>query len=98
MLFGGEYYLTSTYEEELDVFMRFNEDDGYNSLVIIDEYLRIEHYKTICSELDINYSIRWLTADSLIDDRFKNVFIHEVFDAVAQDFVVKNWTLLGFFR
>ena len=84
-----------SYETEKDVIEWFFESDEFNSLVIIDEYLRIERYKEMRGEY--NCGVTWLTNSSKGGNRH-DIFIHEKFDTLAEDFIVDNNAVIGFFR
>jgi len=94
-LFMGEYYIASSYDEEENAIAEWYDTENYNSLVIIDEYNRIERYKEMTGDMDV--SVLWLTAESRPEEGKKIIFINEKFNAMAQDFVVNHWAMLGFF-
>ena len=95
-LFMGEYYIASSYNEEENAIAEWYDSENYNSLVIIDEYNRIERYKEMSGDMDV--SVMWLTAVSRPEEGKKIIFINEKFNAMAQDFVLEHWAMVGFFR
>lgn len=95
MLFEGQFYVAYTYETEKDVIEWFCESDVFTSLVIIDEYLRIERYKGMRE--DYSCGVGWLTNTCKGGDRHE-IFIHERFDTLAEEFTVDNNAVVGFFR
>jgi hypothetical protein len=95
MLFEGRFYVAYDYETEKNVIEWFCESDEFTSLVIIDEYLRIERYKGMRE--NYNCGVGWLT-NSYKRDNGHEIFIHEKFDTLAEDFTVDNNAVVGFFR
>lgn len=95
MLFEGRFFIAYSYETEQDVIEWFCESDEFTSLVIIDEYLRIERYKEMRG--DYSCGVGWLSSSSKGDDRH-DIFIHEAFDKLAEDFIVDNNAVVGLFR
>jgi len=95
MLFEGRFFLAYSYETEKDVIEWFCETDHYKSLLIVDEYLRIERYKEMREGFDCG--VGWLDTSSS-DEHRKTIFIHEKFDKLAEDFIVDNNVVVGFFR
>ena len=47
---------------------------------------------------DMDVSVMWLTAVSRPEEGKKIIFINEKFNAMAQDFVLEHWAMVGFFR
>lgn len=94
MLFEGRFFIAYSYETEKDVIDWFCETD-YKSLVIIDEYLRIERYKEMREDFDCG--VGWLTNASGGSDKHE-IFIHEKFDCIAEDFTVDNNAIVMFCR
>ena len=95
MVFAGQLFITSEYEEEKKVIIEWY-DSEYDSLLIIDYYNRIERYKEMRDSLDC--SVMWLTNNSSPDYNSKTIFINNVFDDMAQEFTVKYSPIVGFFR
>ena len=95
MLFEGRFFVAYSYETEKNVIEWFCESDEFTSLVIIDEYLRIERYKEMRE--DYNCGVVWLSNSSKGGDRH-DIFIHEKFDKLAEDFIVDNNAVVGLFR
>ena len=96
VLFMGEYYIASSYGEEENAIAEWYDSEDCNTLVIIDEYLRIERYKEMRGDMSIG--ITWLRADSKPEEGNKLIFINEGFDIMAQDFILEHWAIVGFFR
>jgi hypothetical protein len=96
VLFMGEYYIARSYGEEENAIADWYDAEGCNTLVIIDEYLRIERYKEMRGDMSIG--ITWLRADSKPEEGNKVIFINEAFDDMVQDFILEHWALLGFFK
>lgn len=95
MLFEGRLFVAYSYETEEDVIEWFCESDEFTSLVIIDEFLRIERYKEMRG--DYNCGVGWLTNSSKWGNGHE-IFIHETFDKLAEDFIVDNNAVVGLFR
>jgi hypothetical protein len=95
MLFEGRFYVAYDYDNEKNVIEWFCESDEFTSLVIIDEYLRIERYKEMRE--DYNCGVGWLTTSSKWGNGHE-IFIHEKFDKLAEDFIVDNNAVVGLFR
>lgn len=95
MLFEGRFFVAYSYETEKNVIEWFCESDEFTSLVIIDEYLRIERYKEMRE--DYNCGVVWLSNSSK-GGHTHDIFIHERFDKLAEDFIVDNNAVVGLFR
>jgi len=95
MLFECRLFIAYSYETEKDVIEWFCKSDEYSSLVIIDEYLRIERYKEMRQDYDCG--VGWLRNSSNLDNGHE-IFIHENFDTLAEDFIVDNNAVVGLFR
>jgi stage III sporulation protein SpoIIIAA len=95
MLFEGRFYVAYDYYTEKNVIEWFCESDEFTSLVIIDEFLRIERYKEMRE--DYNCGVGWLTNTSQGDNRHE-IFINEKFDKLVENFAVDNNAVVGFFR
>jgi hypothetical protein len=96
MLLHGEFYLARQDNEQLEVIERFMEDDETKSLLIIDQYLAIENIKNL--RADHNCYVVFLNNDSNPNsENRKIIYIHESFDAMAQDFITNYWGMLAFF-
>ena len=96
VLFMGEYYITSSYEEEEDVITDFYNSDACHTLIIIDEYNRIERYKEMRG--DMNIAVTWLTEQSAPEEGRKVIFINEKLDKLVQEYMLQHGGTLGFFR
>jgi len=94
VLFMGEYYIARSYGEEKNAIAEWYDSENCNTLVIIDEYLRIERYKEMRE--DMNIGITWLKSDSKPGEG-KVIFINEAFDNMTQDFILEHWATVGFF-
>lgn len=95
-LYIGEYYIADSYEEEEDVITDFYNSDNCNTMIIIDEYNRIERYKEMRGDMDIG--ITWLTEQSAPEGNRKVIFINEVLNKVVQTFILDYGGMIGFFR
>jgi len=95
MVFAGQLFITSEYEEEKNVIVEWY-DSEYHSLLIIDKLNRIERYKEMRDNLDC--SVRWLTNNSSPDYNDKTIFINNVFDDMTQEFTIKYTPVVAFFR
>lgn len=96
VLYMGEYYITNSYEEEEDVITDFYNSDSCNTMIIIDEYNRIERYKEIRGDMSIG--ITWLTEQSAPEENRKVIFINEKLDKLVQEFILEYGGIIGFFR
>jgi len=95
MVFAGQLFITSEYEEEKNVIVEWY-DSEYHSLLIIDKLNRIERYREMRDNLDC--SVRWLTNNSSPDYNDKTIFINNVFDDMTQEFTIKYTPVVAFFR
>jgi hypothetical protein len=96
VLFMGEFYIASSYDEEENAIADWYDSEHCNTLVIIDKYNRIERYKEMRGEMSI--VITWLKAESKPEEGRKVIFINEIFDNMTQDFILEHWPMVGFFR
>jgi len=88
MLFQGTFYIADSDEEQIEVLRTFDEDDNCIVLLVIDPYNRIEHVKYLCGEAELPYSACFLQPGMKSDGK-KWIYMNEVFDAAAQDFILE---------
>jgi len=98
MLFQGEYWIASTLQELQEVFDRFEEEDGYSALLVVDPRRGIDFHKELCRE---DTHVRLLNQYDAArvqeqEEDEKHVYIHPVFDASAMNFVKEMWGLTVF--
>jgi len=94
MLLQGDYYLASAQSEHQEVIERFEEEEGYTSLLIIDPLNRIELHKSLCRE-DTNVQLlATYTPDDLEGEGLKRIYVHPTLDEKAKAFLVEQWGLL----
>jgi hypothetical protein len=97
MWYQGNIYIADEYDDQMKMVEDFCENDAYNSMLIIDPHLMIERYKEMRDTLNYNISITWFNTIYVPNPNEKNIFINEVFDTVAQDWVTKNYSIVAFF-
>lgn len=97
MLYQGEFYIAiddQAQKEAIDVFMG---DGTYKCMLIIDPYLAIEYIKELRG--DHNCFVTWVHQDTdHSKETRKGIYIHEAFDLLAKNFLLKNHPLLTFFE
>jgi len=97
MWYQGQLYMADEYDDQMKMLEDFCENDAYNSMLIIDPNLMIERYKEMRDTLNYNISITWFKTIYVPNPNEKNIFINEVFDRTAQDWVSKNYSIVAFF-
>jgi len=95
MVFHGEFYLAPEEDEQIEVLKTFDEDIGYKVLLIIDLYNRIEYFKGLCAKAELNYSVCFMQPGMKADSN-KWIYMNDVFDHVAQDFIISNGGMVMF--
>jgi hypothetical protein len=89
--------MADEYDDQMKMVEDFCENDAYNSMLIIDPHNRIDVYKEMGGDLNYSISITWFNSQYVPDPNTKNIFINEVFDRTAQDWVSKNYSIVAFF-
>ena len=97
MWYQGQLYMADSYDDEMEMIVRFCEDDNYNSMLIIDPDNRIDVYKDIRGNIDYDFDITWFNNDSMPSNNRKTIFVNNVFDRDAQKFVSINYSIVAFF-
>lgn len=96
VLYIGEYYIANTYEEQEETILEWYDTDKYNSLVIIDQYNRMDVYKEMCGDLDV--SVTWLDDVSVGEPDKKIIFINDKLDNIVKKFILEYGGIIGFFN
>ena len=95
MSYHGEFHIARDHDSQFNVIERFMESD-HKSLLIIDPHLAIEYIKELRS--DYNCFVVFLDANSEPSSESRNIiYIHEAFDLMAQNFLIRCGGLLAFF-
>ena len=96
MLFQSEFYIADTDEELIEVLRAFDDHDTCVVLLVIDPHNRIEHVKYLCDEADLPYSACFLQPGMKSDGK-KWIYMNEVFDTAAQDFIMDAGGIVAWF-
>jgi len=96
MVFIGEFYIAHDDDTQLETIDNFMNDDTYKSLLIIDSSMAIENIKNLrggynCFVCFLNHS------DDPSKESRKIIYINNVFDDMAQNFMLNHGGLLAFF-
>lgn len=95
MSYCGDFYIAHDDESQRDVIANFMESD-HKSLLIIDPHLAIEYIKDLRS--DYNCFVVFLNDKSEPSQESRNIiYIHDAFDMMAQEFVIRCGGLVAFF-
>ena len=98
MLFIGEFSITDSDDELLEMIERFDEDEDCRTLLIIDTYNRIENIKELRATAESECFVVFLQPGVKHRELRKGIYISDKFDLVAQEFLCEHWAMLVFYN
>ena len=98
MLLIGEFGIADTDEDLTEMLLRFGEDPDTRTLIVIDEYNRIENIKALRDEAELNCFVVFLQPGYKHTETGKGIYLIEKFDLATQEFLREHWSSLVFYN